>query len=490
MAVLSDYEPKQVFRFFEEISAIPRGSYNEKAVSDYCVQFAKERNLEVYQDGLYNVVIIKPATAGYEEAEPVIIQGHLDMVCEKTADSHHDFTKDGLALYVDGDYIKADGTTLGGDDGIAVAFALAILDDERIEHPRLEVIFTVSEEVGMDGAAGIDLSMISGRRMLNLDSEEEGCLLSGCAGGNSSVIRLPIRYEEIPTKDGCYQMAGNVCDITVSGLLGGHSGVEIDKNRANANIIIGRCLMALKRNQISFDIISLAGGNKENVIPNTASVRLVIYDYAAAVPVVQGLQETLLAEYRNTDGGINLTITLSDVQDDFKIITKETTEKILLLLGGLPNGIQKMSGDIGGLVETSLNLGIMKMENDMFTMAYSVRSSIGGSKESLTDKIRIIAQAAGAELTVRGNYPAWEYKADSRLREDMIRIYEEMYGQKPVVQAIHAGLECGILAEKLPGLDCISFGPNILDIHSVQERMSISSVKRVWEYTLNVLKCK
>jgi dipeptidase D len=490
MPVLSNYNPNSVFHFFEEISAIPRGSYNEKAVSDYCVQFAKDRNLEVYQDEIYNVVIIKPASPGYEDAEPVIIQGHLDMVCEKTPGSSHDFERDGLKLYVDGDFIKAEGTTLGGDDGIAVAFALAILDDDSIEHPRLEVVFTVSEEVGMDGAAGIDLSMLRGRRMLNLDSEEEGCLLTGCAGGNSSVVTLPVQYMTVPAGNGTYQMNGEVCELRVSGLLGGHSGVEIDKNRANANVVIGRCLMAFERTNQKFDLISLGGGHKENVIPNEAFAKVVLYDYPAAEQVISGLQETLLAEYRNTDPDISVTIQKITEESDYKIVTEQTKYNIMLLLCGMPNGIQKMSGDISGLVETSLNLGIMEMEENVLTMCYSVRSSIGGSKEYITNRIRTIAGCAGATLTVRGDYPAWEYKADSRLREDMVRIYEEMYGQKPVVQAIHAGLECGLLAEKLPGLDCVSFGPNIYDIHSVKERLSISSVQRVWEYTLRVLKCK
>lgn len=498
MTVLSGYEPERVFHFFEEISGIPRGSGNEKAISDYCVQFAKERNLEYTQDDLYNVIIRKPASPGYEKEEPVIFQGHLDMVCEKIQGSSHDFEKDGLSLFVDGDHIRAEGTTLGGDDGIAVAFALALLDDDKILHPTLEVILTVSEEVGMDGASGIDLSGITGRRMLNLDSEEEGVLLAGCAGGNTSCIRLPLSFSEYGGLDcggsdcggldceaGCKQAAR----IRISGLQGGHSGVEIIKKRGNANVILGKCLNALQAGGCSFSIISLNGGSKENVIPSQAEAELVIQDFEQAGSILNGVWKTLLEDYRKTDGNLSITLERTECKAE-KVFSEETKEKVLRLFSVLPNGIQKMSEDIDGLVETSLNFGVLKTEPEALRMTYSVRSSVGTSKEKLTDCLRREAENLGADFHVSGNYPAWEYKADSGLRRDMVRIYEEMFGRKPEIQIIHAGLECGIFSEKLDGLDCISYGPDIFDIHSVNERMSISSVKRMWEYTLGILKNK
>lgn len=491
MSVLSGIEPAGVFRFFEEISNIPRGSYNEKAVSDYCVRFAQKRKLEYYQDKLYNVIIIKEASAGREDEEPFIIQGHLDMVCEKTNDSEHDFLKDGIKLETDGEYIYGRNTTLGGDDGIAIAFGLAILDDDTISHPRLEVVFTVSEEVGMDGATYIDLSMLKGKKMLNLDSEDEGVLLAGCAGGNTTEVSLPLCFTELPVKGGKYEINGELCEVKIKGLLGGHSGTEIDKNRANADCLLGRFIAQLYKKDIPFDLIDIYGGNKENAIPRESYAKIAAYDYEKVLREKEEFENTMKMEYGVSDSGITFEIKKLEGQEaSVKLVSEESLKKIITLINCIPNGIQKMSSDIEGLVETSLNLGIMRLEEGNFKLVYSVRSQIEASKKYLTEKIRLIAETVGASVSVSGEYPAWEYRPESPLRKKMTSIYEDMYGEKPVVAVIHAGLECGILAGKITDLDCVSFGPDIYDIHTTEERMSLESVKRVWEYTLKILESK
>jgi dipeptidase D len=481
MRVLSDLEPKEVFHYFEQICSIPHPSYKEEKISDYCVSFAKERNLAVWQDELKNIIIIKDATPGYEKEEPIIIQGHMDMVCEKEADCDIDFEKDGLRLFIDGDYVKAKGTTLGGDDGIAVAYALAILDSDTIEHPKLEVIFTVCEEVGMEGATGIDVSMLQGRRLLNLDSEEEGYMLASCAGGCSAECVLPVTWEE---------KTGTIVTITVAGLMGGHSGVEIDKGRANSNLLMGRILLEAGT-QSEISLVSLSGGTKDNAIPREtkASVLLDSKDVDAFVKEVNNSAKAIMHEYTTSDPDIKITVAKAE-ETTSDVLPKELTTKVILLITELPNGVQRMSTDITGLVETSLNLGVAILSKEKLSLRYSVRSSVQTAKESILMKMEALVGYFGGNIVRTGEYPAWEYKKDSKLREDMIRIFKHMYGKDPIIQAIHAGLECGILSGKLEGLDCISFGPNISDIHTTEEKLSISSTKRVWEYILEVLKCK
>lgn len=481
MRVLENLEPKNVFYFFEEISRIPRPSYKEGKISDYLVNFAKERNLEVYQDDLKNVIIIKEATKGYEDVEPLILQGHMDMVCEKEPDCTIDFENDPLSIEIDGDYITAQGTTLGGDDGIAVAYALAILDSDTIEHPRLEVVITVSEEVGMDGANGIDLSMLKGKKVLNLDSEEEGHMLASCAGGCTTVCTLPLAFEK---------KSGEVFEIHIFGLLGGHSGGEIDKERANSNLLMGRFLLRLSE-KIPFALISLAGGSKDNAIPRetTAKIMLKAGEADLAAKEVQAYQEILTNEYQSSDKNIRIEGKALGMSEE-RVTTKEGAKKVTMLLNHLPAGIQRMSMDIKGLVETSLNLGILYMEDNAVVLKYSVRSSVKTQKELLVEKIKSLTEWLGGSISVYGDYPAWEYKKDSKLREDMIAVYERMYGEKPSVEAIHAGLECGILSAKIPGMDAVSIGPDMVDIHTTGEKLSISSTKRVWEYVLEVLKCR
>lgn len=481
MSILQGLKPEGVWKYFEDLCGIPHGSYNEKAVSDYCVAFAKERGLEVYQDDAWNVVIIKEASAGYEDAEPLILQGHLDMVCEKKPDCGIDFMKDGLCLKVDGDYVYAEGTTLGGDDGIAVAYGLAILDDDSIVHPRLEVVFTTCEEVGMEGASALDVSMLKGHTVLNLDSEEEGTLLVGCAGGCSAAVALPVqRIKE----------RGVFAVLTINGLQGGHSGAEIDKGRVNANLLLARVLTELKK-KADYHLISVAGGQKDNAIPRESRAELLVPagQMENVKAFCENYDQILKKEYASTDKGVTLQMQISG-ETDADVLDEVSERKVLSLLLSLPNGIQSMSADIKGLVETSLNLGILKTEKDSVQFRYAVRSSVGTAKDWLTDKMQMITEFHGGTMELQGIYPAWEYRRDSRLRDDMVRIYEEMFGSTPKVEAIHAGLECGILASKIADLDCVSMGPNLLNIHTTEEKASISSVERMWNYVLEILKRK
>ncbi len=479
MSVLSNLKPAGVWSFFEELCKIPHGSHNEKAISDYCVAFAKERGLSVWQDDAWNVIIVKEASAGYENAEPVILQGHLDMVCVKKPDCDLDMEKEGLRLGVDGDYVYAEGTSLGGDDGIAVAYAFAILDDDSIPHPRLEVIFTTCEEVGMDGALALKPSMLKGHTMLNLDSEEEGIFLVSCAGGVSMDITLPIHRA---------RSEGTGAVLTVEGLLGGHSGAEIHKGRANANLILARVLACLAE-KTDYQVESLSGGLKDNAIPRESSAKLLfpIGSAEQAKAFCETYNQLLKKEYSAIDSGVNVRLELTGDKKT-EVMTPDSLKKTLMLLLSLPNGVQAMSGEIEGLVETSLNMGILETREQEVYFCYSLRSSVSSAKEWLTDKLRLVAESYGAAVSLRGAYPAWEYQKESPLRENMVRIYEKMFGKQPKVEAIHAGLECGVLASKIPGLDCVSMGPDILDIHTTEERMSISSVERMWAFILEVLK--
>lgn len=479
MGILSGLRPAGVWKYFEEICGIPHGSGNEKAVSDYCVAFAKERGLWVWQDEAWNVVIVKEASAGYEEKEPLILQGHLDMVCEKKTDCDIDFLRDGLRLRIDGDYVYAEGTTLGGDDGIAVAYALAVLDDDQLPHPRLEAVFTTSEEVGMDGAALLDTSMLKGHTVLNLDSEEEGILLAGCAGGCSAGIRLPLQREK---------RGGIKAVLTVDGLKGGHSGAEIDKGRANASRLLASVLADLKKN-VEYGLVSVAGGRKDNAIPRECRAELLLSEEQVqkAQECMAASLETLKQKYAAADPGLSVCLR-TEGKEEAEVFTEETLEHALALLTSLPNGVICMSPDIEGLVQTSLNLGIVRLEAGNLVLRYSIRSSVGAEKEALVEQIRQAVRQEGAVMETDGDYPAWEYRRDSPLRDDCVRIYRELFRTEPKVEAIHAGLECGILASKIPDLDCVSMGPDMKDIHTTEERLSISSVERMWRYILEIIK--
>ena len=478
MGVLSGLKPEKVFYYFEELCKIPHGSYHTKQISDYLVQFAKERKLECSQDDSNNVVIRKAASAGYEDAPVVILQGHCDMVCEKTADSTHDFEKDGLDLMIEGDYVTANGTTLGGDDGIAVAYALAILDDDTLKHPALEVVITTDEEVGLLGAKALDCSQLKGKYLINMDSEEEGYLWVSCAGGLSAITTIPVRYQEV---------SGEKYELVISGLNGGHSGAEIDKNRANSNKLIGQALFTLEQD-IPFCLTALEGGTKDNAIPRLSKAVFVADKEAeeAIFAAAENLQNDWRTEYTGTDEGITVTVKKIGETTE-KALEQVSQEKIIFFLVQVPYGIQKMSGNIEGLVETSTNIGIVKLSDDEFFARSSVRSSVEVARDALSDKIQYLTEFLGGEYEIQGAYPAWEYRKESPLRDKMVSVYEKMYGQKPAVVAIHAGLECGLFYKKIEGLDCVSLGPNMKDIHTSEEVLDIASTERVWNYLVKVL---
>ncbi len=496
MGVLSNLEPQKVFYYFEEITKIPHGSGNVEQISDYLVEFARNRNLEVIQDALKNVIIFKEAAPGYEAEPAVILQGHMDMVAVKEPGCPKDMKTEGLQAGVDGDFVYAEHTSLGGDDGIAVAYALALLDSEELVHPRLEVVITVDEEVGMDGAREIDLSMLQGNRLVNLDSEEEGVFLTGCAGGARVNCSLPLEKES---------GTGTVCRLFIGGLLGGHSGEEIQKERGNSNIIFGRVLRALSE-LYPVRLVCVEGGLADNAIPRETKAELLFTgdcgsgrrDSAGqAGPAglrepkwqaqLEKLQKEIAAELGSRDPGFVMRWEFDDCGEEVSALSVEDTRKSAAMLSALPNGVQNMSADMPGLVETSLNLGILKLEEEGLTAEFSVRSSIESARDALIGRLAAVTELAGGSVSVSGVYPGWKYRADSPLREKMIRVYREMYGREPRVEAIHAGLECGLLGSKIHDLDCVSIGPDMQAIHTTEERLSISSTRRVWEYLLRFL---
>ena len=475
MHVLESLEPRSVFRFFEEMCAIPHGSRNTKAISDYCAAFARERGLEYHQDDSNNIIIVKAATPGYENAPTVILQGHLDMVCEKEPGCPKDMDREGLDLLVEGDFVTARGTTLGSDDGIAVAMALAVLDANDIPHPRLEAVFTVDEEIGMLGAVAMDVSPLQGRQLINLDSEAEGVFTVSCAGGNVSTCRLPIARAPFQ---------GQALTVTVSGLQGGHSGTEIHKGRGNANMLLGRVLQAMAA-PCDLRIAAVDGGLKDNAIPIQSTARVLVSDAGAARAAAAAMAGILADEYRVTDPGVTVTVTDGG---DGEAMDAASTQKVLCMLTCLPNGVQVMSADIAGLVQTSLNLGILSTGETEVQASFCVRSSVESQKEMLKARLTCLMAQLGGTVEFFGEYSGWEYRADSPLRERMVEVFTQQYGKAPKIEAIHAGVECGIFSGKLPGLDCVSCGPDLLEIHTPRERMSVSSVQRVWAFLLEVLK--
>ena len=475
MAVLENLEPKSVFGFFEEMCAIPHGSGNTKAVSDWLVAFARERGLEVHQDRMNNVIIIKEAAPGYENAEPVIIQGHIDMVCEKAPDCTRDMEREGLDLAVEGDTVYARGTTLGGDDGIAVAMALAVLDDGNLLHPRVEAVFTADEEIGMLGAMELDVTPLRGRRMLNLDSEVEGVFTVSCAGGNMTRCFLPLT--RVP-------FDGTALTVKVGGLQGGHSGTEIHKGRGNSNLLMGRVLLAVSQ-ETALRLISVNGGMKDNAIPMETTAVLLAENAETARKVCERLDRELKKEYRVTDPGVFVSLTQGGKGLPMDV---DSTARVLCLLSCVPDGVQTMSADIPGLVQTSLNLGILTTDEETLAASFCVRSSVASQKEMLVARLRCLTAQLGGTVEIRGDYPGWEYRPDSALRELLVEIFTRQYGYSPKIEAIHAGLECGMFSGKLPGLDCVSLGPDLTEIHTCREKMHISSVQRVWTFLVEALR--
>jgi dipeptidase D len=482
---LEQLDYKGIFKYFEEIAQIPRESGNEGEISNYLVSFAKQNKLEYTQDSANNVIIIKEATPGFEQEPGIILQGHMDMVCEKVKENTHDFLKDPIKLIVDGDDIHADGTTLGADNGIAVAYILAVLSDETLKHPRLEAVITTDEEVGMKGARALDASILQGKYMINLDSEEEGYLLCSCAGGISATGTLPVKRES---------KYGKSIKVAICGLKGGHSGSDINKNRSNATRLLGRLLFDL-REKYGFDLITMMGGFKDNVIPREAEAELFISaaneealtkEYNTIKSIIAEIMKIYQQELAASEPDLDFTV--EDLGNDtYSVLDVKSFEKILFLLINMPYGVQVMSADIEGLVESSLNLGIFRIEEDHAEILQHIRSSKDSYKHYLSDRLNYMISFLGGDYVVRSEYPAWEFKKDSALREHFKKVYREMYGKDMEVAAIHAGLECGIIYEKMPGIDTVSIGPEMAGVHTVEEKLNILSAIRVYKFLEQII---
>ena len=480
--MLEELSPKEVFYYFEELSKIPRGSGNTKAAADYCLQFAKQLGLKARRDDAGNVVIFKKGSKGREEKEPVMLQGHLDMVCEKKTDCGIDMEKEGVRLYTDGVRLWAEGTTLGADDGIAVAYILAILASDTIEHPPIQAVLTSDEEVGMLGARGLNTEGLTAKYLINLDSETEGVINVSCAGGVRAQCQIPIGFEEIKRED--YK----AFTLKVSHLLGGHSGIEIHKGRTNAIRLLAS-LLAEAGKMSDLRLTELFGGGKYNVIPKEAEAKVLVKasDIAVFQKNIEKSADLWLQDIQDAEPKAKIQLKES-LEIQKKALDKSSTEKVLFALQMAPDGVYKMSRDISGMVETSLNLGTAALTVDALTYEYLVRSNSAAAGELLLSKVQSFVSYLSGELKLQDSYPAWEYRKESKLREICVGSFQKLYGRKPVVTAIHAGLECGILSGKMPGLDMVSFGPTLEGVHTPDERMNISSARRTWEYLLEILR--
>lgn len=479
MGVLEELQPQKVFGFFEELCRIPHGTFDIQRISDHCVAFAKERGLEVVQDEAGNVIIRKPGTEGYENSAPVILQGHMDMVCEKRPESDHDFKKDPLQIYVEDGFVKAKDTTLGGDNGIAVAMAMAVLDSDDIAHPPLEVLITADEEVGMGGAKTVDLYQLKGSRLINIDSEEEGILTAGCAGGIQYEAEFPLtRTSE----------NGVIVSVRIHGLCGGHSGMEIHKQRGNGHKMMGRFLRKAYLDT-PFRLISIDGGSKDNVISMDVTAKVLVSETEAAQKITDLLlkmKEIWDHEFMGEEP--NLAVEASFLEGEAMAATFRETESVIQYLVLVPNGMIEYSRKLEGIVETSLNLGIVETKEASVRTAHLLRSSVESRKEQLKEELDQCVTASGGTPCVTSEYPAWQFQLHSELRDIMVASFRELYGKEPEVSMVHAGLECGIFVGNRPDLDCVSFGPDMFDVHSFQERLSIASTQRTWKYLKTILK--
>jgi len=476
---LENIEPKRVFYYFERLSQIPRCSGNEKMASDYIKSVGEELGLETIQDEFLNVIIRKPASPGYENSEGVIIQGHMDMVCEKENGVDHDFTRDPIELIVDGDYIRANGTTLGADNGIAVAMGLAIMEDKSLEHPSIELVITTSEETEMNGALGLSKDLLKGKRLLNIDSEEEGILTTGSAGGELIEVKLPAEYEEI----------GNFTeiDIEVRGLMGGHSGMEIHKDRGNSIKILNSILKELK-SSINIRLISIEGGTKDNAIPrqSKAKIAVALDELSVFVNKIEEIKNNILDEYKLREPGMEIVVTKGS--SAAKALKEKILVELIILLDGILTGVYTRIPGNEDIVESSSNLAIVRTEEGNITIQISTRSSSKEKLLELRERILDVVRSTSSKYSIGNQYPEWEYNPNSELRDTALALYKEMFGKEMESTVIHAGLECGVFAEKYPGLDIISFGPNIYDVHTPMEKLSISSTERTYRYLVELLK--
>ncbi len=477
--VLGNLKPQRVFEHFEALTKIPRESGNEKPVSDYLVKFAKENYLEVIQDESLNVIIKKPGSKGYEKSPVVILQGHMDMVCVKRDDLEFDFNNEPIPLIVDGDFVRTKGTTLGADNGIAVAMAMSILEDSSLENPPLVALFTTGEETGMDGVVGLKSENISGDILINMDSEEEGTLLASCAGGVTNIVTYKI--------GSCESKKNYGTKVIVQGLLGGHSGMEINRNRANAIKILGRVLREFHKKS-DYELASLSGGDKMNAIAKRAEALIRIDESSREelVKVVKALNDIMQNEFILSDPKVEIVLEEMDVPQ--VVYDKKTKNDLIRILRLIPYGVQTMSSGIDGLVESSTNIGVLESYENQVRLTSAVRSSVRTLKDEINDRIKAICEMSGAEMDLYSDYPEWEFKVESKIRDLMISVYRDMFHKELKVDAIHAGLECGFLKEKTGDIDMISLGPNLYDVHTPNEHLSISSTERVYNFLCEVLK--
>lgn len=458
---------------------MPRGSGNMNGIADFCVDFAEKHGLKFIKDNANNVVIYKDAAKGYESAEPIILQGHLDMVCQKTNESSFDFEKDGIELLIDGEFIKANGTTLGADNGIAVAIILSILESDSIPHPAIEAVFTTDEEIGMIGAAALDGSVLSAKKMINLDSEEIDCVTVSCAGGSDFTAKLPT--ERI-------KASGNEITITLKGLKGGHSGICINEGRVNANILAGRILNYLNNNT-KFSLVSVNGGDKINAITPICEIKVITTDdnfKAVSEKYIDEIKTEIA--HREPEFYAEIDVCENKTADS---MVKASQDKAIYALLLAPNGVTEMSAEINGLVETSLNLGILKTEENYVSYSFALRSNKKTAMKFLEDKLTAFFSPLSAEISTGGHYPPWEFNDRSELQKLYIDSYVAQFGEMPRVEAIHAGLECGVFADKIDGFDAIAIGPQMFDVHTVNERLEIKSVGEIYKLLLKILeKCR
>lgn len=473
-------ESSRVFEYFKEICAIPHGSGNMDLISAYCMNFAAKNGLKAVCDRAKNVVIYKPGTEGYENAEPVILQGHLDMVCQNTEETQIDFEKDGIDVFTDGNFLKAKGTTLGADNGIAVSMILTVLESKDLSHPPIEAVFTTDEEIGMLGAQDLDTALLKGRKMINLDAEESDILTVSCAGGSDCKVVLSYDKKIVH---------GTKLTLEVKGLKGGHSGVEIDKGRINANILMGRLLHYAEKHS-EFELIGINGGTKGNAIPFTSKAELLVQDPEGVIRCIQEYFTVVKKEISDREEHCEINLT-PEAEDNFEVLDPSAKKRFLSILLTTPNGIVDMSAEIKGLVETSLNLGILMTEPDKIVMEYALRSNKKSALTFLEDKLSAFALYHDCRATLSGRYEPWEYKDNSSLQQLYINSYLEKFGRKPQVAAIHAGLECAVFSAKIDDLDCIAIGPDMFGVHTVNEKVSISSTREIFELLCTVLeKCK
>lgn len=479
MGVLDGLKPERVFYYFEELTKIPRCSHHEEKVSNYLKSVGEKLGLETIQDDHLNIIIRKPATKGYENSVGVVLQGHMDMVCEKESDSPHDFSKDPIELIVDGDWIKANKTTLGADDGLGVAMGLALMEIDTLEHPEMELLVTVSEEVDMDGAINLSDKVLKGRRYINLDSEEEGILTMGSAGGETIEVELPLNYEN--SDEYTKYM------VKVAGLVGGHSGIEIHKPKGNSNKVLNQVLDEISKIS-DLRIIEIHGGTKDNAIPRETEAKIGIKksDVEEVEQSLDKIKSTVLELNKGIEG--NITIAVTKLEEANKVLTKENTVAIINLIRDIPTGVFTMIPDNIKIVESSDNLARIDTKDDKFIMIISMRSSSQKSMDDLRNKIVPVIEKNGANYKIVNQYPKWEYKPKSELRDTAVEVFKKMYGKDMETTVIHAGLECGVINEKYPDMDIISIGSDLEKVHTPEERASISSAQRVYEYLCELIK--